>query len=155
MKEYFKYKFGYVNIDDENLYFTSTGNWSETKNMKEKGLQKQKSFKKISIKVFFSILVLAITLIILKHLNSGEIGSFSIIGLPIVGGYLAYKYLRTELGSQFKLPIAKINSIEILDSNIDFVFIDANGNTKTYQVEAADEKGIEIITKIKASIITN
>ena len=36
MKHWFKYEFGYVNIDSEYLYFTNTGNWSEVQEIKEK-----------------------------------------------------------------------------------------------------------------------
>ena len=36
MKQWFKYEFGFVNLDSENFYLTNSGNWSETENLKEK-----------------------------------------------------------------------------------------------------------------------
>ena len=36
MKEYFKYANGYININDENLFLTHSGNWSETSTLVEK-----------------------------------------------------------------------------------------------------------------------
>ena len=35
MKEFFKVHQGYVLIDDHNVYITKTGNWSETKKLKQ------------------------------------------------------------------------------------------------------------------------
>jgi hypothetical protein len=35
MKEWLKHKHGYLNIDEKNLYFTKTGNWSEIADLKE------------------------------------------------------------------------------------------------------------------------
>lgn len=35
MRHYFRYKGGYVNVDDENIYLTTTGNWQETAGLKE------------------------------------------------------------------------------------------------------------------------
>jgi hypothetical protein len=45
VKEWFTHEYGFVNIDTENIYFTNTGNWSETKDLEEKGLQEQNSFR--------------------------------------------------------------------------------------------------------------
>lgn len=36
MKEWLKHKYGYINIDDENVYVTKTGNWSEISKLQEK-----------------------------------------------------------------------------------------------------------------------
>ncbi len=152
MRDYFKYKFGYVNVDAENIYFTSTGNWSETINMQEKGVQKQKVFRKTGIKIFLSASVIALVFLIFNNLNSEKISKPLVIGLP-VGLYFAYKYLSTELGSQFKLPIFKITDIEIVNSIVYLTFLDSNGSAKTYQVEKPSEKGISIMTKIKDDII--
>lgn len=37
-KSFYKYKYGYINIDQNNIYITSTGNWSETIQLTEKNL---------------------------------------------------------------------------------------------------------------------
>ena len=33
MKYHFKHQFGYINVDDAKLYFTSSGNWKEVENL--------------------------------------------------------------------------------------------------------------------------
>jgi hypothetical protein len=43
MRHYFRYKGGYINIDDENIYLTTTGNWQETSVLKE---QKKKNYQR-------------------------------------------------------------------------------------------------------------
>jgi hypothetical protein len=148
MRDYFKYKFGYVNIDSEIIYFTSTGNWSEVTGMKEKGAQKQKVLKKTGIYIFLIISVVALLFLILNNIDSGKISLLLLIGFPI-GLYLAYKYLSTELGSQFKLPISKITNIEIENNTIHLTFLNYNKETSTYQIEGTTAKGVNIMTKIK------
>jgi methionyl-tRNA synthetase len=36
MKTWFKYEYGYVNLDSDTLYLTNSGNWSETTTLSEK-----------------------------------------------------------------------------------------------------------------------
>ncbi len=57
MKKWFKYRFGYVNIDDENFYLTNSGNWSETIDMNEKTKKTEKkgSLKKFRINVYLYV----------------------------------------------------------------------------------------------------
>lgn len=151
MKDYFKYKFGYVNIDLENIYLTNTGNWSETIDMKEKGIQKQKKLKKAGISLFLLISIVILLLLISKNLISGRISLLLFIGFPI-GLYQAYKYLGTELGSQFKIPISKITHIEIENNTISITFLNFNNETNTYQIESVTEKGLSMITTIRNNI---
>lgn len=35
MKKWFKYEYGFVNIDEDYIYLTNTGNWSDTKDLQE------------------------------------------------------------------------------------------------------------------------
>lgn len=36
IKTFYRYEFGFINLDSNNLYLTSSGNWSEAKKLEEK-----------------------------------------------------------------------------------------------------------------------
>ena len=59
MKEWFKYRFGYINIDSEFIYLTKNGVWSETNNLNEIRTKKYDSLVLISlvILVYFFIII--------------------------------------------------------------------------------------------------
>jgi hypothetical protein len=53
-KSFYKYKYGYINIDQNNIYITSTGNWSETIQLTEKKFGKTKKRMGRVISIYFS-----------------------------------------------------------------------------------------------------
>ena len=105
MKEWFKYEFGYVNIDSENLFLTNSGNWSETINLDEKTKKiNAKNDTKSSSIIGFIIIVFGIfAYLIYKSFISGGVG-LTLLLLTIGGGYKLYQYLKTEIGAKFKIP---------------------------------------------------
>lgn len=58
MKHFFKYKFGYINIDEETLYLTKTGNWQEVKDIVARNDNKEGKKPSILAQIFSYILVL-------------------------------------------------------------------------------------------------
>ena len=111
---YYKYKFGYINIDQNNIYLTSTGNWSEVAQLTEKtfGKTKKKIGKVISIYFFLSIVLLAMLGSFILNDKSVllKIGSL-LVG--IAGFYRLKRYFDTETGQRFFIPKNKIIDIEI------------------------------------------
>ena len=75
MKEWFKYEFGYVNIDSENLYLTNTGNWSETKTLTEKTkkVANQNDNKSSSMIGFIVIALFILGYLNFKSILSGRV----------------------------------------------------------------------------------
>jgi membrane-bound ClpP family serine protease len=152
MKEWFKYEYGFVNIDTDNIYFTNSGNWSETIELEEKGLQKSNIIRKIRIKLFWVLsFAIGIFLLYLNMVN-GRISILLIIGLPI-GLFSIYNYLKTEIGSRFKLPISKIVSIAILSNNVSIEFKNFENKIEVEKLPNIEEKGIEILEKIQGKIL--
>lgn len=76
MKEWFKYEFGYVNIDSENLYLTNSGNWSETRDLPEKTKQasNKNDNKSSSILGFIIVTIGLLTFLIMKNFINGKVG---------------------------------------------------------------------------------
>lgn len=151
MKDFFKYKFGYININDENIFLTSSGNWSETHGLKEIDAHKQNKIKKMGIYSFLFVAVVALLFLVLNGMVKGRISLLLIVLVPF-GLYSAYKYLSTELGLQFRIPLSKISDIEIDVSNVDLLFFNSKGNPNHYLVKGIDAKGLEIMTKLKEEI---
>uniref|UniRef100_UPI00404A3F53 hypothetical protein n=2 Tax=Flavobacterium sp. TaxID=239 RepID=UPI00404A3F53 len=122
MKEWFKYEFGYVNIDSENFYLTNSGNWSDTKELKEKIKQiAHKDDNKSSMIIGFMIVVICILCFLLyKSFINGRLG-LTLIFITVGGSFKLYQYLKTEIGSKFKIPLKKIKEIKFSNKNVEIV----------------------------------
>ena len=92
MKDWFKYEFGYVNLDAENLFLTNTGNWSETDGLLEKGVEKENKFRKFRIQLFLVIVALLFVILYLNNMMSDTLSLIFLVILP-VAYYFLYKYL--------------------------------------------------------------
>jgi len=116
---YYKYEYGYINIDSRNIYLTNSGNWTETSDMQEKspGTVRRSNRRKWWI---LSYLVIGSGLIVLFHLmrviGSGE--SLVFMALVPLSCLPLYRYMRNELGQRFLIPIKKVISIEEVDNGL-------------------------------------
>jgi hypothetical protein len=151
MKEYFKYANGFVNINDENLFLTNSGNWSETHELLEKSPKsiKQNNFKGFKIYIFLFVVVCLVVLIVSKS-KSGSI-PFGIILL----GLGAFAYLKRETGKRYKIPIAKIRSIEIIENSAKIIFLNENNAEDLEAIKVVETKGLGILEDLKHQIKDN
>jgi len=122
MKEYFKYKKGFVNIDDENLYLTNSGNWQEARNLQEKSSKtiRANRIKKNKFTLYFYIL-LGLGVLSLFYQISNE----KSVRIPIVIcglGFAVYRYMIRETGNAYKIPLHKIDSIALVETNVTIHF---------------------------------
>ena len=72
MKEWFKYEFGYVNVDSENLFLTNSGNWGETISLTEK--TKKTANQNSSIIGFIIVVFCIFAFMIYKNFINGKSG---------------------------------------------------------------------------------
>lgn len=149
MREWFKYENGFVNIDDDNLYLTNTGNWSETPKTKEKSSSSKKSnfWRKLKINSFFYLVAAVFIALYLLKVISGD-WSLGILGTLAVVGYFFYNYLRTEMGSKYKIPRSKIKEIQIREKTVLFVFFNEQGNEDVEKLNNVEEKGRELLEEL-------
>lgn len=145
MKEYFKYNNGFVNLDDENLYLTNSGNWQEARNLQEKSSKtiKTNKIKKRKISLYFYFLLGIGILGLMLQLSKGNS-----IRIPIVFcglGFLAYRYMIRETGNSYKIPLAKIKSVVLNDTMVTFHFLDENSEETKESINGIDAKGIQIL----------
>lgn len=153
MKHYFKYSYGYVNIDDENLFMTNSGNWSETHSLEEKSSKTEKANRKKNLKFDFLIFVLIICIAFTVYDGINDVISRSIpIGLLVLA-LAVYKYFQNEKGKRIKIPLAKIIAIEVIGNNAKIFFYNKSNEKDSEELLKIDSKGIEIIEKLSLKLI--
>jgi len=145
MREYFKYKKGFVNIDDENLYLTNSGNWQEARNLQEKSSKtiRANRNKKNKFTLYFYILLGIGVLLLFYQLSNGKS-----IRIPIVFcglGFAVYRYMIRETGNAYKIPLHKIELISLVETNATIHFLDENSEETTEYIGEVDSKGIYIL----------
>lgn len=148
MKEYFKYSNGYINIDSDNLFMTNSGNWSETHDLVEKSSKsiRKNNMKGFKVYVFLFIVACLMVFLFLKS-KSGSI-PFGIILL----GLGAFAYMRSETGKRYKIPIAKITSIEIAENTAKFIFLNENNTEDFEEIKGIDAKGLTLLESLQQKI---
>jgi hypothetical protein len=144
MKVYFKYANGYVNIDEDNLFLTNSGNWSETHKLLEKSSKsiRKYNFKVFKIYIFLFIIVCLITLILSKS-KSGSI-PLSIILL----GFGVLAYMKREIGNRYKIPISKISNISIVDNSAKILFFNENNSEDFEEIYGIEAKGLAVLENL-------
>ena len=115
MKVWFKYEYGYINMDDFNLYLTNSGNWSEIEELEEKTNRSEKFNRRNRLKKL-SVMI-------------------------VVGGVAAYNYLKSDLGLGYKIPLSKISNIEFDEEETIVSFIDGDGNKSYETLIKLEDKG--------------
>ena len=151
MKEWLKHKHGYLNIDENNLYFTKTGNWSEIPDLKEQNSEEFKTAdqnSKIKLISFVGVIGSAFLWIFLSGIGNGNFTILQILA-TIVTAYLVYNYLIPEHGAAFLIPYNKIQKIEFEDDNATVHFLDYDGTNATYRLMTLDLDGIHLINRIE------
>jgi len=148
MKEWFTYEYGFVNIDAENIYFTNTGNWSETHKLEEKGIQQQNSFRQFRMKIIPFILITVAVFLLIFPIDSRKV-KFSLITTLVVLAISARKYLKTEIGLKFKLPLSKIENIKLNGKTATITFHDGEGKSTEQILEKLDREGIQLLEMIQ------
>ena len=147
MKHYFKYGSGYVNIDDENLFLTNSGNWQETRDLKEKSRKTvtQNESRITKMQGFVYTVFGTIGIFIWETLDNKKVSAGIIIFLLA----LAYKvliYFKSDFGKRYKIPINKILLIESYKSeNLKIHFLNANNEDDFEILSNVEIKGLKIL----------
>ena len=146
MKEFFKYGNGYVNINDEYLFLTNSGNWSEIKSIVEKSPKSIKSnrLKRYKYNLFYLIIFFLMFYLNVKKKAFNFRASFVLVIL----GVAAYFYMKRETGNKYKIPIAKITAIRITNSAVKISFINAANAEDCEYISNVEEKGLKILSKL-------
>ncbi len=156
MKYYFKYGSGYVNIDDKNLFLTNSGNWQETRDLEEKSEKTviQNNSRIAKMQGFVYTVFGTIGIFIWDTLDNKKVSA----GIIIILLALAYKvliYFKSDFGKRYKIPLAKIESIEEYNNEtIKFNFLNANNEPDFEIIDKVESNGFKILYDLKLLEIT-
>lgn len=145
MKEYFKYRNGYVNIDDETLYLTNSGNWSETFVLLEKSPKSIRKNKAKLLKINLYLFILGCLVVFFLLSSEGRVVPLALAGL----GITAYFYMIKETGKRYKIPISKIKKIEIEGHQVKIIFLNLNDIEDVETIDNVEAKGIQILQRME------
>lgn len=137
MRTWFQYEYGFVNIDDTNIYLTNTGNWSDIRVLKELNYTTSKA-QNTSVKVGLIIITLFFTLLILFNVLSAKF-SLGLFALSVVAVISTYRYMRTEIGAQFKIPTDKLLKVEREDKDAVLTFLNYMNEPTTHVLKNVKE----------------
>lgn len=148
MKEYFKYANGYINVNDENLYLTNTGNWSEILELLEKSPKsiRNNSKKRNKIYLYYLIVIAIAGIFIFKFMQGYKIIKPLFVIAAI--GFSVHSYMKRETGKRYKIPISKIKSIEIEETTAKIVFLNLNEQPDFETIKGIEEKGIKALLNL-------
>jgi hypothetical protein len=155
MKEYFKYANGYVNINDENLFLTNSGNWSETHDLLEKSPRsiRKNNFKanKIYLYYFFVFILIGFGVFDIFRDIKNRTFPFGIILLGLAG----LAYMKRETGKRYKIPISKIISFDISNDKVKILFRNANDINDFEEIFKVETKGLAILEELSRQLKIN
>ena len=149
-KIWFKYEFGFVNLDDELLYLTNTGNWSEASKLKEKSKNgsHKKRFKRTRVSMFLIVSLLVFLALFLYNISGSSISLLLLLGLPIAG-YKLYQYLKSEMGTTCKIPLLKLVAISMEKNDVVIKFLNGDEEEDLLTLKNFDSRGLQIFERLK------
>lgn len=149
MKKYFKHRFGYVNVDESNLYLTKTGNWGEVKQLNEK--PSRKASKTTTFGTIVGLLIVFVIVFVNVYFINDLIESFGLlISSILIVSYIlliGYLRLRDKYGPTFLIPFDKIRGMDMIDeSMLEIKFLD-EANRESSQLIRIEENEFKELRK--------
>lgn len=147
MKEWFSYRNGFVNVDEEWIYFTPSGNWSETLNLPERTRKSPNRKRKLS-QSLMGFLVLSSAIGITVSVASIRDSSLKYPTM-IVGIVLAlWLFTKRENQPHFKISRQLINSFSFGNSGVTISFSNHLGEKHQIVLNGIADKGMAIFQNI-------
>ncbi|MEL1242911.1 hypothetical protein AAEO56_01445 [Flavobacterium sp. DGU11] len=150
MKHYFKYAAGYINLDSESIYLTNSGNWQEARGLQEKGKATiaANNYRILKMKGFIFTLYIIIVETLFDMVSNFQVYMVLVIGLGILAYYIL-QYFKSDFGVCYKIPLAKISTIEKHERGLKINFMNAYGEPDFEIVDKVDAAGIKTLTSLK------
>ena len=150
---YFKYEYGFVTIDEKFIYFSSTGNGQELKELTEKDKSVNKKHKRTEFKtvLFFLLFAVVCFWLLYRQLSNGGL-SIVFVVLASIGGFQLYHYLRTEIGARFKIPLHKVKDVKMGEQIAFVIFKNASNELEEYKIDNIKDKGQKILSEFKEDL---
>ncbi|MCP4520899.1 MAG: hypothetical protein GY827_04270 [Cytophagales bacterium] len=152
MNYFFKHKKGYININDDNLYFTKNGNWSEVTDLTEKTKKTHnlKTWKSFFKEMIFYVIVILIANLVIEILDLQDFHFITF--LTVIKSAVLLTFGIVEILFKFptfKIPLQKIQKIQVQDeADIKIYFENKDGKIETTLIQKMEKKGIKMIKSI-------
>jgi len=150
MKHFFKYGAGYINIDSENLFITNTGNWQETFDLKEKNKESivENNRRIARMNSFVYVLFGIAIFVMLQTISTDSVYFKFIFVLPVIA-FFVYRYFKSGTGKRYKIPLSKIESVELYDKDgIKIFFLNAVNESDFEIINKVEPKGFKILSEL-------
>ncbi|WP_196887538.1 hypothetical protein [Aureivirga sp. CE67] len=175
MKHYFKYKSFYINIDNENITFTDSGNWQEVRSIQEKKNKVQQTekrslfsriFKVLGIIIYLLFSLIGLCFFVKSFIETGvelivkdfkeviikqEFYIFSVLLLIFFINNLIVKKNKNYV-QKIALLQKQISLNDISEILIQNKVVKIKTEEKEIELDKVSSKGIEIFLKIKADL---
>ena len=149
-KHFFKYEYGYINIDSKNLYLTNTGNWSETEGMEEKSPKTINKSDRRRTWILIFLIIGAALIFIFRFMEAVNTNLLLIVLVPFACLPL-YKYMRNELGPAFMIPLHKVLFVEREGDGLRIHFTNINYENDSVYLRKIRGQGVDYIENLIAS----
>lgn len=142
-----------MNVDDESIYLTTSGNWAEAKKLKEKSSASAKANRKRinRISLFIFLVAAMVVVALLYALSNESANKLVFVVLPIVG-FKVYGYFKPDLGKRYQIPVAKIQSFEPVPEGFEIQFTNLDGELDSETITGIQGDGIRILNGIRLNI---
>ncbi|MBL7980806.1 MAG: hypothetical protein JNL52_03255 [Flavobacteriales bacterium] len=128
-RRHFELDRGYLNVDEDALYFTRSGNWQEALGTKEHS--GRFSPRRAINSLFGILLVFSRAFFDVLHMPTrGPEGFLLSFGLAGLGLLVLYHALRHDLAPNFRIPWSKLISIEQTEKTAALRWLDGDGRER-------------------------
>lgn len=149
MKHTFKYSSGHINIDDENLYLTSSGNWEEAQTLTQKNAASiaanKRRVKRNSLLLYIPMAIIILSPAVLVGADKLKFAPLMLLYFLI---YYLYKHFSKQLGNRYKIPISKIEAIVPVDGCLKIIFRNEDGQPDFEVVKGVEDKGVVVLRSL-------
>jgi fatty acid desaturase len=145
-----KHNTGFLNVDEDNIFVTRTGNWSETAGLKEKnhkGFKRKNRVSKFTTVCFLTLVAVGVIWLMTAGVMNGKLGVFSIISLPVFY-FTVHQYIITGYSAAYLIPISKITHMEVGLKSITIRYSDCNNDPVSDTFSGIDNVGIEFLDEL-------
>ena len=151
MKVSLKRKYGYLHIDDNNVYVSRFSKWPNENKLEEKnfyGFQSENFFSKLKISLYVALGIGLSFLGIVETLYMNDIRYSLIIAIPLVA-YFSFRHFIPEFNLNFVIPKTKIKGIKRDNNTVSIRFLDANNKLTSNHFHDLDTEGLAIFDSLK------
>lgn len=141
MKDYFKHNKGYLLINEEAFFLTSSGNWSETESLLEKSKTSRKKNSRRSDRMYYYLGTMIVGCLYLFYKKQSIFG-FS----GVAGTYFVWNYLKNETTARYKIPFQKIIQLNISEpGKLQIRFYNEMGHEDAEYIQGIESRGIAFL----------